>query len=373
MTTGGAIKEEVGAYEHVGEKRVNLATDETAIALDDEIIADETVSLEVEKSSYPRLAWNRGRDGDALSVAHGPLYVHEKVNPLEFVKSLMNAPEEEEQSDMFAAFNGLPEGAAFEPYSHRGNWTNRLIRAASQRMMASLLEREGMRGKVDMVYMDPPYNINFKSNMQGLVDELDVSEDLEDLPGDLGQIHAFEDTYERGVHSYLDQLRTQLTLMRALLADSGSVFMQIGSSNLHVVSMLMAEVFGSENHVATIPYVAAMNYSTAMLPEIGNWLIWFAKDKTQAKAKYHRLYEELPTRKAVVDKMSYRGAVELPDGSCRGLTKEERGNPDELLPEGAKLYERLWLASDGASATGRCRLGLTTAILTDVRMATTGA
>lgn len=117
--------------------------------------------------------------------------------------------------------------------------------------------------------------------------------------------------------------------------------------------MLMAEVFGSENHVATIPYVAAMNYSTAMLPEIGNWLIWFAKDKKQAKAKYHRLYEELPTRKDVVDKMSYRGAVELPDGSCRGLTKEERDNPNELLPEGAKLYERLWLASDGASATGR--------------------
>ena len=147
MTTAGAPKEEVGAYEHICEKRVNLATDETDIALDDEIIADEAVSLEVEKSSCPRLAWNRGRDDAAILVAHGPLYVHEKVTPLEFVKSLMNAPENEAQSDMFSTFNGLPEGAAFEPYSDRGNRTNRLIRAAPQRVTASLLKREGCVAK----------------------------------------------------------------------------------------------------------------------------------------------------------------------------------------------------------------------------------
>ena len=187
----GRNSEEVGAYEHVGKDRTNLPTDETALALDAETIADKTVSLEVEKSNYPRLAWNRGGDDDALSVRHGPLYVHEKVNPTEFVRSLMNLPDDGRQTDMFAAFNGLPENAAANPYKHKGNWSNRLIRAASQRMMASLLEREGMRGKVDMVYMDPPYNINFKSNMQGLVDDLDVTEELGSLPGDLGQIQAF--------------------------------------------------------------------------------------------------------------------------------------------------------------------------------------
>ena len=342
------------SYKHPREKRANLATDETATSLDEDVIADKTINIDVEKSNYPRLVWDSHITGggvrDSHSIEHGALYVHEKVDAVEFVRSVMNLPEGA-QSDMFASFNGLPPGAAFEPYAHLGNWQNRIIKAPSQRMMASLLEREGMRGKVDMVYMDPPYNIDFKSNMQGLVDELGVRKELDSLPGDLGQIQAFRDAYQNGVHSYLDQLRTQLQLIRALLADSGSVFIQIGPSNMHVVSMLMADVFGSENHVATIPYVAAMNYSTRMLPEIGNWLIWFAKDKPQAK--YHQLYEELPTIKNVVDKISWAAAVELPDGSCRGLTKQEREDPDEFLPEGARVYERRSLTSSGTSTTGR--------------------
>ena len=342
-------------YNHASHKRANLATDESAIALDAERVSDETVELGLEdKSSYPRLVWDSLTSGggacNSLSMAHGPLYTHEKIEPLEFARSLMNLPEDS-QSDMFAAFNGLPEGAAFEPYSHLGNWQNQIIKAPSQRVMASLLEREGMRGKVDMVYMDPPYNIDFKSNMQGLVDELDVKEELDSLPGDLGQIEAFRDSYRNGVHSYLDQFRTQLQLIRALLADSGSVFIQIGPSNLHVVSMIMAEVFGSENHVATIPYVTAMNYSTRMLPEIGNWLVWFAKDKD--KAKYHQLYEPLPTLKDIVDKISRWAGVELSDGACRALTTEERDNPDKFLPEGARLYQKQPLTSARESTTGR--------------------
>ena len=347
----GRNSEEVGAYEHVGKDRTNLPTDETAFALDTETIADKTVSLEIEKSNYPRLAWNRGGDDDALSVRHGPLYVHEKVNPTEFVRSLMNLPDDGRQSDMFAAFNGLPENAAANPYKHKGNWSNRLIRAASQRMMASLLEREGMRGKVDMVYMDPPYNIDFKSNMQALVDDLDVTEELGSLPGDLGQIQAFRDSYARGVHSYLDQLRMQLTLIRALLSDTGSVFLQIGPSNLHVVGMLMSEIFGSENHVATIPYRTAMNYSTRLLPEIGNWLIWFAKDKP--KAKYHQLYEQFTDRAEDLSHMPWTSFVEMPDGSVERLTSEARRNPDQVLPEGARVYELIPVVSVGESTTGR--------------------
>ena len=286
-----------------------------------------------------------------LTVEHGPLYVHEKVEAAEFVRSAMADPAGA-QSDMFASFNGLPEGAAFEPYAYRGNWHNRIIKAPSQRMMASMLGRaEMLRGKVDMVYMDPPYNINFKSNMQALVEDTEMGEELDSLPGDLGQIQAFRDNYENGVHSYLDQLREQMILIRALLADSGSVFLQIGPGNLHTVSMLMSDVFGSENHVATIPYVTALNYSTRMLPEIGNWLIWFAKDKAQAK--YRQLYEELPTLKDAVDKIIRWAGVELPDGSCRGLTAEERDNPDKFLPEGARIYQKQPLTSSRISTTGR--------------------
>ena len=341
---------EARAYEHSGRKRLTLATHESAIDLDKDTIADRRASIEVEQSSYPRLAWKRGREDEDVSVMHGPLYVHEKVNAVEFLKSMLEDASGS-QSDMFSTFNGAPEGAAFEPYQHSGNWTNRLVRAPSQRMMASLLEREGMRGKVDMVYMDPPYNIDFRSNWQGLIDDLNVTEKLESVPYDLEQVKAFRDSYKNGVHSYLDQLRLQFILARALLSDSGSMFLQIGASNLHVASLLMSEIFGHGNHVATIPYVTGMNYSTKLLPEIGNWLVWFAKDKSQVK--YHQLYEEYSSRKERVSRMAWGTCVEMPDGSIRSLSAQEREDPDGMLPDGAKIFERSKLDSAGHSTTGR--------------------
>ena len=350
MTTQKRQQIEAQAYEHVGRKRLALATHESAIDLDAATIADKRASIEVELSSYPRLAWKRGRDDDDLSVMHGPLYVHEKVNAVEFLKSMLK-DESGVQTDMFSTFDGTPKGAAFEPYQHAGNWTNRLIRATSQRMMASLLEREGMRGRVDMIYMDPPYNIDFRSNWQGLIDDLNVEEKMESVPYDLEQVKAFRDSYKNGVHSYLDQLRLQIVLARALLSNTGSMFLQIGASNLHVAAMLMSEVFGHENHVATIPYVTGMNYSTTLLPEIGNWLVWFAKDKPQVK--YHQLYQEFPSRKERASRMAWGTCVEMPDGTVRSITKQERDNPDELLPEGARLFERSKLDSAGHSTTGR--------------------
>ena len=341
---------EAQAYEHVGRKRLALPTHESAIDLDEATIADRRASLDVEESSYPRLAWKRGREAEDVSVMHGPLYVHEKVNAVEFLNSMLK-DSETNQSDMFSTFNGTPDGAAFEPYQHSGNWTNRLVRAPSQRMMASLLEREGMRGKLDMIYMDPPYNIDFRSNWQGLIDDLNVTETLESVPYDLEQVKAFRDSYKNGVHSYLDQLRLQLVLARALLSETGSMFMQIGAANLHVAAMLMSEVFGHENHVATIPYVTSLNYSTRLLPEIGNWLVWFAKDKSQVK--YHQLHEEVSDRADKISRMGFDAGLELADGSVRPLTREEREDPDELIPADARLFQRLPLDSAGHSTTGR--------------------
>ena len=325
-------------------------THESAIDLDEATIADRRASIEVEESSYPRLAWKRGRDADDVSVMHGPLYVHEKVNAVEFLNSMLK-DSEAIQSDMFSTFNGTPDGAAFEPYQHSGNWTNRLVRAPSQRMMASLLEREGMRGKVAMIYMDPPYNIDFRSNWQGLIDDLNVTETLESVPYDLEQVKAFRDSYRNGVHSYLDQLRLQVVLARALLSETGSMFLQIGAANLHVAGMLMSEVFGHENHVATIPYVTSLNYSTRLLPEIGNWLVWFAKDKSQVK--YHQLHEEVSDRADKISRMGFDAGLELADGSVRPLTREQRENPDKLIPKDARLFQRLPLDSAGHSTTGR--------------------
>ena len=349
MANGNARQDEVRAYQHAGRQRLTLPTHESAVDLDGATIADRRATVEVEESSYPRLAWRRGKDDSDISVTHGPLYVHEKVNSVEFLKSLL-MDSTSTQPDLFSSFNGAPAGAAFEPYQHSGNWTNRLIRAPSQRMMASLLEREGMRGKVDMVYMDPPYNIDFRSNWQGLIDDLEVREELTAVPYDLGQITAFRDTYRNGVHSYLDQLRLQLILARALLSNSGSMFLQIGPSNLHVAGLLMSEVFGHENHVATIPFVSNMNHSTRMLPEIGNWLIWFAKEKPESK--YHQLYEKFENRVERLSHMAWGTYVEMPDGSVRSLATRERTDPS-LLPDGAVIYERSPLTSDGQSTTGR--------------------
>ena len=345
-----AQQSEAQTYEHVGRKRLALPTHESAIDLDEATIADRWASIEVEESSYPRLAWKRGREAEDVSVMHGPLYVHEKVNAVEFLNSMLK-DSEAIQSDMFSTFNGTPEGAVFEPYQHSGNWTNRLVRAPSQRMMASLLEREGMRGKVDMIYMDPPYNIDFRSNWQGLIDDLNVTETLESVPYDLEQVKAFRDSYKNGIHSYLDQLRLQLVLARALLSETGSMFLQIGAANLHVASMLMSEVFGHENHVATIPCAAGMNYSTRLLPEVGNWLVWFARSKSQVK--YHQLYEEFSSRKDRIAHMPWATLVEMPDGSTRSLTQDERDDPDSLLPGDARVFARMPIISNGHSPTGR--------------------
>ncbi len=349
MTTN-TQNSEAQAYEHVGRKRLALPTHESAIDLDEATVADRRASIEVEESSYPRLAWKRGREADDVSVMHGPLYVHEKVNAVGFLNSMLK-DSETIQSDMFSTFNGTPDGAVFEPYRHSGNWTNRLVRAPSQRMMASLLEREGMRGKVDMVYMDPPYNIDFRSNWQGLIDDLNVTETLESVPYDLEQVKAFRDSYKNGVHSYLDQLRLQLVLAKALLSDTGSMFLQIGAGNLHVAAMLMSEVFGHEHHVATIPYVTSLNYSTRLLPEIGNWLVWFAKDKSQVK--YHQLHEEASDRADKISRMGFDVGLELSNDSIRPLTRREREDPDKLIPAGARLFQRLPLDSAGHSTTGR--------------------
>jgi adenine-specific DNA-methyltransferase len=136
-----------------------------------------------------------------------------------------------------------------------------------------------MRGKVNLIYMDPPYNKSFRSNFQADAEFPEAEEDWDDLPNDPLAIKAFRDTYRDGVHSYLDGLYEQLTLGRELLADDGSFIIQIGPDNLHEVVLLAAEVFGRENHVATIPYRTTTNPSTRLLPEIGNWLVWFAKSK----------------------------------------------------------------------------------------------
>ena len=275
--------------------------------------------------------------------------MREKVHPAAFVKLLQGSGE---QPQLFSDFNGLPSpDAAYEWYQHSANWSNRLIHGESARVMASLLARENMAGKVQMIYFDPPYGVGYRSNFQVSVNQSDrTPESAEGRPLDTRTIRAFRDTYERNIHSYLDLTREKLVLMRELLADTGSLFMQIGDENVLRVGLLLDEVFGAENRVSLIPFATTSGSSSKTLPSVADFLLWYAKDQT--RVKYHQLYESL-TRAEKIEHMSSYAMVELKDGTTRQLSGAERLDPDRHLPDGARLYRRVSVNSQGASTTGR--------------------
>ena len=299
-------------YTHPSAKRVNLPTEQTGKTMSDtdrQPILHQPHTREIDDE--PILAWNRQPTNQTGHAAH-PLYVREKVHPAAFIKLLQGGGE---QPQLFKDFNGLPSpDAAYEWYQHAANWSNRLIHGESTRVMASLLARENMTGKVQMIYFDPPYGMGYKSNFQVSIKNREVPENAKGRPHDTRTIRAFRDTYERGIHSYLDLTREKLVLMRELLADTGSLFMQIGDENVLRVGLLLDEVFGSENRVCLIPFATTSGSSSKTLPSVADFLLWYAKDIQQVK--YHQLYEPL-TRAEKVKYMSSYVSVELQNGSTR--------------------------------------------------------
>ena len=212
----------------------------------------------------PQLVW-RGKDllnWSDLIVPVPPLYIQEKIQPKVLIDDLRRLTEQAEkkgvpqQIDMFADFNGLPSQAAkTEFYQHDANWSNRMILGDSLQVMASLAEREGLRGKVQCIYIDPPYGIKFNSNFQWSTTSRSVRDGKkEHITREPEQVKAFRDTWRDGIHSYLTYLRDRLTVARDLLAESGSIFVQIGDENVHRVRALMDEVFGNENFCSQISF-----------------------------------------------------------------------------------------------------------------------
>ena len=334
-------------YQYASAKRSNLPTEQTEplMGADDKAPRPFTPAGR-ERDDEPVLAWSR----EALPQSYEahPLYVREKIHPGAFVQSLKAG---KAQTTLFDDFNGLPSpDAAYEWYEHAGNWQNRLIHGESARVMASLAERERLSGRVQMIFFDPPYGIGFKSNFQVSTRNRETAEGRKGLPCDTRTIRAFRDTYDRGIHSYLDQMLEKLTLCRELLTESGSIFVQIGDENVHRMAVVLDEVFGHENRVATIPYATTSASSANTLASVADFLLWYAKDKESVK--YRQLYEPL-TRAEKVEHMSSYAMVELPDGSTRALTREEAVDPESRLPDGARLYRRVALDSLGTSTTGR--------------------
>ena len=339
------MAERVDAYRHESQRRRNLPTEQTGEFMEDEDREPVRYSPPIRERSGPVLSWDRGADLDRIETDATPLYITEKIHPSAFVEQLRSLS----PAPMFGDFNNLPRDAEYQWYEHEGNWQNRLIHGDSVKVMASLLEKEGMAGKVQMIYMDPPYGIGFKSNMQVDTQSRNVPENAKGLPSDPQQIQAFRDTYQNGIHSYLDNLYRNFVHARELLSESGSIFMQIGSENVNRVAMVMDEVFGGENRVAQIAFAKRGSSSATTLPQVADYLVWYAKDVEQMQ--YQQLFEPLD-RAAILKLMNWDAWIELADGTERRPTDEERADP-ALLPPGSRLFQQMRITSQHPSPSGR--------------------
>ena len=300
----------------------------------------------------PHLSWSGKAEHASFEVPTVSLHVHERIDPRTIIEGVRKRNGSERQLSLSAApEENRPLRQAIEFYRHRHNWTNRLIAGDSLLVMNSLIEKEGLGGQVQTVYMDPPYGIRYGSNFQPFVDRRDVTDGQDaDLTAEPEQIRAFRDTWELGIHSYLSYLRDRLLLARELLHGSGSCFVQIGNENVHRVGVLMDNIFGADNRIATISYATTGGSSAKTIPQVSDYLLWYAKDRRLTK--YRQLYEPL-SRAEVIDFFNWDVMIELPDGQYRAPTPEERFDPDKYLPEGARICQRMPLISRGVSTTGR--------------------
>ena len=287
----------------------------------------------------PQLVW-RGKDEQDWSdlvVQAPPLFIQEKVHPKVLIDDLVRRSKQGEQAaddqlDLFADFNGLPDdNARTEFYRHDANWSNRMILGDSLQVMASLAEREGLRGKVQCIYLDPPYGIKFNSNFQWSTTSRDVRDGkAEHITREPEQVQAFRDTWRDGIHSYLTYLRDRLTVARDLLTESGSIFVQIGDENVHYVRALMDEVMGKDNAISQIAFRTTTGRAGAMLAGAVNYLLWYARDAENVK--YRSLFadkKEAASTEAVYTRVRHKGT-----GISRRLTKAESSDfgriPDEF-------------------------------------------
>jgi adenine-specific DNA-methyltransferase len=324
----------VETHKHVADKRRNIPTRETA-AFAEENGAQPFV-VHRDRSLDPQLVWKGKDEQDAkpLELPAVPIHVHEKIHPQAIIEAVKAwARQGKPMADLFADFNGLDDFAKkLEFYQHDQHWTNRLILGDSLLVMASLAEKERLKGRVQMIYIDPPYGIKFNSNWQVSTRKRDVKDaKAEDLTRQPEQIKAFRDTWELGIHSYLTYLRDRLAAARDLLTESGSIFVQIGDENVHLVRCLLDEVFGSENCVAVIPFNKTAGQADNYLPKICDFIIWYARDIE--KLRYRQLYfQKVPGEQGATKYDSLR----VGPGQIRRLTKPELAG-EAALPAGSQV------------------------------------
>ena len=346
-------------YRHKTATRRNAPTVETEPIMKPADRAPKPFTINRREIATPVLAWERDGEtstlngdesADAVHLLEAlPLYVREKISPVDFLNQLRRSDSGVQIST--DDFNGLPQDAdPLDFYEHTGHWQNRLVHGDSADVLKSLITKDGLAGQVQMCYYDPPYGMSYQSNFQPTTENLNVKDSSESIPaGDALPIKAFRDTYRNGVHSYLDGIHKQCVLMRELLADSGSLFVQIGDENVHRVAVLLDEVFGAENRVATITWTSTRMSSSKLLGGTASYLLWYAKDKSCIK--YNPLFEPRDRQKAL-EELTFAAGIEVHQQPDRAPTTAERSDVS-LLPDGARIFKRESLTSQHYSHTGR--------------------
>ena len=355
-----AQPKDVIAITHPDDARRNIPTAELEPVVADADRLPVRVAYERRNRDLdPQLVW-RGKDeqdDSDLVIAAPLLFTQEKVHPKALVDDLMRLsrqgrPDDATQLDLFADFNGLHDSdARAEFYQHDQNWTNRMILGDSLQVMASLAEREELRGKVQCIYLDPPYGIKFNSNFQWSTTSRDVRDgNIAHVTREPEQVKAFRDTWRDGIHSYLSYLRDRLTIARDLLADSGSIFVQIGEENVHRVRAVMDEVFGEGNVVSQIVFRTTTGRASSTLAGALNHILWYAKNSETLK--YRNLFADKAD--AISTDSVYSRVRHKETGMTRNLLPPERANRDDI-PEEFRLLRPDNLTSSRPAGTGDVR------------------
>lgn len=323
------------------DKRVNIPTGQQSHLVEQLEATAAKVLYPRDTSLDPQLVW-KGKDvqdAEDLAVPAVPIYIQEKIDPRALIENLRDTAkpgEEEAEYTLFADFDGFVDLDFLERvdfYRHEGNWHNRMILGDSLVVMTSLAEKENLRGKVQMIYVDPPYGIKFGSNWQVSTRKREVGDGkVEDASREPEVIKAFRDTWELGIHSYLAYLRERLVVAHDLLTDAGSVFVQIGDENVHLVRSILDEVFGSGNFASLITFATTTTTTGRLLPGTTSYLLWYAKNIEQVK------YRELFRSKVAGGQGGGAYAlVQESDGGTRRMTPSERKDVS-ILPEGARPF-----------------------------------
>ncbi len=349
-----AAAKAVKSLTHEEAKRRNIPTAEyEAVAEPNDKSPIRTSYERRNRDLDPQLVWRGKDEQDAsdLIVQAPPLYIQEKVHPKALIDGLLRDTREraheagEIMTDLFADFNGLPKGVdKTEFYRHDQNWSNRLILGDSLQVMVSLVEREGLRGKVQCIYIDPPYGIKFNSNFQWSTTSRDVKDgDIKQITREPEQVKAFRDTWRDGIHSYLTYLRDRLTVARALLDESGSIFVQIGDANVHRVRCVLDETFGEDNFVSQLSFKKTGYQAALNLPNNFDFILWYAK--SASSLKFRRPYMDKLESSAFVGQDIW---IDDRKGNRRRLAVAEKQDLSVLDPD--KIFRHKPPESAGASS-----------------------